>query len=320
MYDECMLELHRKLLGDAVRNEAFAQALKQTIVPGKSVVLDIGAGTGFLSFLARKMGAKECWLIESGDVITLAKALQNANNISHCHYFHGHSSEYTTNLRPDIIVSETLGNYALEENIIETMENAKRFRSQKTVMIPGIIRQYVAPVVTPRLYYDVNVWDRVGYDLDVSLAKRMSMQAMYVKSIMPSDILEHSSATVLWDTVDFKQKNDSIRRRKAEWNMQDAMTIFGFALWWECELIPGITLSTSPYCPPTHWEQIYLPILEPIHIDAGERLTLNIESDTSPAVKVNVAWHTTVWSCDNTPKAHQSLDMKHGYFPHTGHE
>ena len=55
-----MLELQRKLLGDRGRNAAFRKALKTAIAPGKSVVLDLGSGTGFLSFLAERLGAKEC--------------------------------------------------------------------------------------------------------------------------------------------------------------------------------------------------------------------------------------------------------------------
>jgi len=40
------IEYHRTLIADQVRNEAFFNALKSVIVPGKSIVADIGAGTG----------------------------------------------------------------------------------------------------------------------------------------------------------------------------------------------------------------------------------------------------------------------------------
>ena len=57
-------------------------------------------------------------------------------------------------------------------------------------------------------------------------------------------------------------------------------TIFGFALWWECTLAPGVVLSTSPYTPRTHWDQIYLPLLEPLAVQAGDELTLALETET----------------------------------------
>ncbi|MEW6167725.1 MAG: 50S ribosomal protein L11 methyltransferase [Pseudomonadota bacterium] len=69
------IELHRKLLGDARRNAAFHAALEQLIEPGRTTVLDIGAGTGFLSFLARRLGAKTCTLVEYTDALDLAEQL-----------------------------------------------------------------------------------------------------------------------------------------------------------------------------------------------------------------------------------------------------
>ena len=51
------IEYHRTLIADQVRNEAFFAALKAVIVPGKSVVADIGAGTGLLGLMASKLGA-----------------------------------------------------------------------------------------------------------------------------------------------------------------------------------------------------------------------------------------------------------------------
>ena len=58
-----MIELQRKLMGDKVRNDAFHKALKKVIVPGRSVVADIGSGTGFLSFLAEDLDFRTLNLI-----------------------------------------------------------------------------------------------------------------------------------------------------------------------------------------------------------------------------------------------------------------
>lgn len=57
------LELHRKLLADSRRNHSFDRALSR--VSRGAVVADIGAGTGFLSFLALKHHAERCHLYEA---------------------------------------------------------------------------------------------------------------------------------------------------------------------------------------------------------------------------------------------------------------
>mgnify|MGYP006317027487 CR=1 FL=1 len=49
--------MHRLMLDDEVRIDAFASALAKVIRPGDTVV-DVGTGTGVLAFLAKKAGAK----------------------------------------------------------------------------------------------------------------------------------------------------------------------------------------------------------------------------------------------------------------------
>ncbi|NOS68190.1 MAG: hypothetical protein HOO67_07600, partial [Candidatus Peribacteraceae bacterium] len=74
-----MIEFQRLLLGDAIRNDAFIRALKAVIVPGKTTVSDIGSGTGYLSFMAEQMGAKECFLYEMSAFLPISETLGHDN-------------------------------------------------------------------------------------------------------------------------------------------------------------------------------------------------------------------------------------------------
>src|SRR5262249_21141693 len=73
------IEYHRTLLADRVRDGAFFAALKQRVVPGTSTVADIGAGTGFLGFLAAGLGAKRVDLYEAAEIAALARKLIRCN-------------------------------------------------------------------------------------------------------------------------------------------------------------------------------------------------------------------------------------------------
>ena len=86
------IELHRKLLGDTVRNAALREALARVLRPGMTVA-DIGAGTGFLSFLARRLGAAHCYLYEYTGALELAKELARRNGISGLTFVNAHSTE-----------------------------------------------------------------------------------------------------------------------------------------------------------------------------------------------------------------------------------
>lgn len=287
-----MLELQRKLLGDRVRNAAFHAALKRSIVPGKSVMLDIGSGTGFLSFLAERLGAKECWLVESGDVAALGESIAAANDMKSCRFVHAHSSNVPLP-KADIVVSETLGNYALEEGIIGTMNDARTYLKKGGVVIPASMLQFVCPVTSPRVQKEIDVWD-VGYGLNMNAARTISLQNMYVKTLKKTDLLDGGKAARTWDNIDFRDRNDDVREGSAAWIAQKKTMIHGFAVWWESILAPGVTLSTSPLAQATHWEQIYLPLLEPIRCTKGDTLRVTLRSDTRPETVVRLEWSVEV--------------------------
>lgn len=289
------IELHRKLLGDRLRNQAFAAALKTLIKPGVSTVVDIGAGTGFLSFLARGLGAKHCTLIEYTEALELAQVLARKNKISELTFIKGHSAELRKPPKADIVLSETLGNYALEENLLETLVDARRFLNKNGVMIPGRLRQFAAPVITARLQDELDIWPDVGFELDLSAAREISLNNMYVRTIRPGDIGGTPVTAQCWDDLDFSpavKPPSSQRSHTLKWQLDWPLLVHGFALWWECELAPGITISTSPFAPATHWEQIYLPLLQACTLESGDTLEVTLSSDTRPQSGVRVGWRT----------------------------
>jgi hypothetical protein len=291
------IELHRKLLGDRLRNEAFRDALKRVIKPGKTTLVDIGAGTGFLSFLARQLGAKHCTLIEYSDSLDLAEDLARKNKIGELTFIKAHSAEMAKPPKADVVISETLGNYALEENLLETMVDARRFLNKNGIVIPGRLRQFVAPVIHPRLQDEIDIWPQVGFDIDLTAARTISLNNMFVK-LLRDDDLPSEKAARCWDDLDLHPAAEapaSQRSSAVKWTAKElngATQVYGYALWWECELLLGIVISTSPYAPATHWEQIYLPLLKPLTLDPGDTLEVTLSSDTRPQVGVRVSWRT----------------------------
>lgn len=305
-----MIELQRKLIGDSVRNHAFADALMHVVRPGVEV-LDLGSGTGFLAFLASRFGAKHVTCIEVGDIQKTAKQLAKRNGMTNCTFIQKHSTDVTSLPKVDVLVSETLGNYALEENIIESIEDAKRFLRTGAVIIPEKIRQFVCPVISPRLAQEIDVWD-TGFELDLKEAREISLNNMYVKTLKKADLLHEESAQRLWDTVDFLQKNDSVREGTISWMLTQPHQIYGFALWWEAELTKDIVLSTNPLAAPTHWEQIYLPLLQPISCESSDTLQLMLHSDTRWQTKINLTWQTKQ-EREGKIVQEQKMDMRRGF-------
>lgn len=309
-----VIEYQRTILADAVRNEAFGRAIKAVVKPGDTVV-DVGSGTGFLAMLACRSGAERCFLIESDpDLVRLSGEILKRNRMTGCTIVHAHSSEVTGLPKADVVLSETLGNFAYEESIVEGMKDARRFLKPRGRMVPQGVDQWVVPVVSERLWHEIGSWDRVGMGLDFTPARQRSLNNMYVKDVRVSDLMADGIVAQAWDRVDFSQPdNQSVRRGTVEWPVARPATVYGFALWWVCLLADGIELSTSPKAPATHWKQIYLPVEEPVRVEAGEVLQVGITSDTRPRVKINVAWELSRVNAKGATVSTQRLDMRKGY-------
>ncbi len=306
-----LIEYQRTILADTVRNCAFADALKKLIIPGKTTVADIGAGTGYLSFLARKLGAKECHLYEVSELSDISRQLAKENGITGCQFSHKHSIDVKRPPKVDLVISETFGNFALEESIIGNMNDAKRFLKVGGTMMPINLRQYVCPVVTDRIQKSIDTWASIEGDLQWNAARETAMNNMYVKEIGPEDLLK--DGTQEWDSIDFSKHNKETRHLSVKWRSLQSAICNGFCLWWESDLAPGITLSTSPFEKPTHWQQIYLPLLEPLTLKSNETLELTLDVDSRYDVRINVAWKTMVKDAKGNIVKSLSQDMRRGF-------
>lgn len=310
------IEYHRTLIADRVRNEAFHRALAKSIVKGKTVVADIGAGTGLLGLMAAKLGAREVFLYEAAEVASVAAAHLKANRAKTCHIIPCHSTEMQDPPRVDLIVSETLGNYALEEDIIETLNDAHtRFLKPGATVIPARITQIVAPVVSARIAKELAAWDDVGFDLDLLVAKTMSLNNAYVRTLKPAELLDGGASAKVWDTVDLTRPAKANRKGEAAWALDAATTVHGFAAWWIAELIAGVTLSTAPGAPATHWEQLYFPLLRPLDAKTGDTIAIALRSRSSIEGGTHLAWIATHADRSGKQKDRQALDLDKGWLP-----
>lgn len=310
------IEYHRTLVADKVRNEAFYRALEACIVPGKTVVADIGAGTGLLGLMASKLGARAVYLFETAAVAGVAEKVLKANKAKNCHLFPCHSTEFRDPPRADLVVSETLGNYAFEENIIATLRDARqRFLTDGGVTIPSRITQFVAPVMSARIDEELRAWSRVGYGIDLSNAQSMSLNNAYVRALKQKELLEDGASAKVWDEAELGQEKRSNRKGEAEWTLKAPQMIYGFACWWVADLAPGISLSTAPGAPRTHWEQLYFPLLAPVAAKTGETLKVSLRSSSSEKAGTDLAWTSVLFDASGRSIGRQALDLGKGFLP-----
>jgi hypothetical protein len=310
------IEYHRTLIADRVRNQAFHDALQRMIQRGATTVADIGAGTGLIGLMAAKLGAHEVLMYEAAEVAGVAAATIKANRARACHLMPCHSTEMEDPPRVDVVVSETLGNYALEENIIDTLADAQlRHLKDGGVMIPARIRQFVVPVVSDRIHRELVVWDEVGFGINLADARKMSLNNVYVRSFAAEDLLDGGKAAKVWDTVTLGSDAQRNRAGEVSWTFDTPQTVYGFAYWWEADLIEDVTLSTAPDAPRTHWEQLYFPLEAPVAVAAGESVLVTLRSQSSEEAGTHLAWTAVHFDRDGGSKARQAMDLDKGWIP-----
>lgn len=125
-------------------------------------------------------------------------------------------------------------------------------------------------------------------------AKELALNNMYVCKITPRDIPTLKNYIQQFDSIDFTKNNASVRSNSVKLRFNTSETVYGFAVWWDATLIPGIHLSTSPFSPSTHWDQIFLPLIKPVVLKKNDALELTIKSDTRYEVGIRVTWETTI--------------------------
>jgi protein arginine N-methyltransferase 1 len=310
------IEYHRTLIADHVRIAAFHEALARSIVKGRSTVADIGTGTGLLAFLAAKLGARKVWAYETAEIGAVAEKLKALNRMRQVELIPGRSTEIIEPERADVVVTETLGNFALEEFLVETMNDARaRHLKPGGVLIPGIVEQFAAPVTSPRVRDELCAWDRIGYGLDFGPAREMSLNNVYIRTLKPEELLDEGRTFQRWDRIDFREKNRLSRRGAMRWPMTRRLVVHGLAVWWTAELVPGVPLSTSPLGPPTHWEQLFFPALAPIELQPGETLAAEIRSRSSEDAGTDMAWSFAIEDAGGKARQRQALSLAKGFLP-----
>jgi type I protein arginine methyltransferase len=288
------LSNHGSMLQDEVRCKAFRAALFEVVTPD-SVVLDIGAGTGILSIFAAQAGAKKVYAVERSPVAQAAKQIIASNGLSdRITVIQGEMEALELPEKVDIIVSEWLGGYGVDENLLPIVIQARdRWLKSGGIMIPGTTTSWMAPAYDHYLQQEVEFWDSRPYGVDLSIVgddtqRRSEPSCHHIK---PEDLA--CDAQVMWTvnshTCTAAQSGGTFEA-ELEFISEYEGEINSLAAWFETRSAKTVKLSNAPACPDTHWGRTVFPIGETIHVRKGTCIKVHFVHEPYGKGHSNARW------------------------------
>jgi protein arginine N-methyltransferase 1 len=265
--------VQESMLLDKVRCDAYREAIRRTVKPG-DVVVDLGAGTGLLSFFALQAGARHIYAIEMTGIADVAAELIETNGFrDRVTLIRQTSNRVRLPERCDVLVTETLSSFCFDtENTIEFVADARaRFLKPGGRIVPECADTFLVPISSES--FGLGRLPSRFYDLDYRpFIKILAAEYRLVRaSGKPFQAL---SEPALCYHVDFRKDTQNPGISFVPFRITSGGRLDGFLGWFEARLCEGVVLSNSPYLPLTSWWQLYLPVTEQPHYQAGQTMLL----------------------------------------------
>lgn len=272
-------DIHRHMVQDRVRTDAFRDALYEVVKPG-STVIDMGTGTGVLAIFAAQAGAKEIHAIECSEIVDQAREVARLNGFPQIQFHQEDATEIELGTQADVIVSEWLGYWVYADGMYPAVA-ALRDRSLKPggVMVPMSVDLFLAPM------HDLDkeghvYWADKPYGLDFGPVAEAEYHFGQIRTVPRSALLAEPELVHTMD-CHTASADDLCFRSQVSFTVARDGELNGFCGHFTSQLSPSVILDTAPGTPDTHWQQQVFAV-RPIEVKRGDVVELEAEVWLAP--------------------------------------
>jgi len=275
-----MYSLHDfgQMIADGERFEAYSKAIAKAVGPD-DVVLEIGCGPGVFAFIACQVGARRVYAVDSEEIVHFAQELAVANGFAdRIEFIQSDSRKLQLPERVNVIVSDIRGSLPLFGSAIASLEDARQ-----RLLAPGgrLIPQrdtLKAAVIEASDFYSklISPWTKAVPGLDLSPSLPLLLNGSYSSHFSTDQLLTEPQT---WGVLDYLVGAKSSATANLDFCVTRGGTAHGICLWFEAQLLEGITYSSGPASSKTIYGQVFLPCLEAVPVQHGQRICVNLQAN-----------------------------------------
>ena len=267
------------MMQDMIRTTTYQRAIISNTSDFKDkIVLDVGAGSGILSFFAVQAGAKKVYAVEASSMAKYAEILVEHNKLTDkIIVMPGKIEEINVPEKVDVIISEPMGYMLYNERMLETYLHAKKFLKPNGKMYPTQGDLHFAPFSDLALYMEQvnksNFWYQQSFHgVDLSCLREAAVKEYFKQPIVDTFDISICVAKSHCYSVDFLTADETdLHTIEIPFNFQINQTgeVHGLAFWFDVAFLgtdKKVWLSTSPLEPLSHWYQVLALVEKPVFV------------------------------------------------------
>ena len=300
--------MHKVMLQDVVRTDAYEKSINETVRPEHSV-LDFGCGTGVLAMFAARAGASKVIAVDRSPFIKTAKDIAQKNSFDNIGFYHDDHQSLQLDEKVDVIVSEWMGHCLFYEAMLEPLLVVRdRYLAKGGVMIPAEVSLHAGLVCDEDLLDDLSFLEGHPYGIDFSPIAHAPFQQTDLVTLDPESILKNTAhlGSMNMHTIG---KADTPRVFSGTIRPDKKAEIFALCGWFSSKLSQGVTFGTGPNDLPTHWDQILFPLPEPFPVDPSRELSITISPLTEQVGKEQ-CWSWSITDGEKTTSVNEQQQQQ----------
>ena len=250
--------------------------------------MDVGSGTGILSMIAARHGAKKVYAVEASDFAHVSRQLVAMNGLEAVvEVVHARVEDVELDGEEgvDIIVSEWMGFHLLHESMFDSVIYARdKWLKGTGIMLPDIAQVFMAPVNMGRFAAEhFAFWeDYQGFDFSalVPLEVERALRAPQILAVAPEQLLADPQCVARLDCKAVSVEEVRAIRNDLNFKSTKEGVCHGFCLWFTVQFSSPhgvVELSTAPGAEPTHWAQTVILLPEMLMAQPGNHIPCKIE-------------------------------------------